>query len=186
MSKFFLKSSLAVGLGLATLAAADKPATQAVKGSAVKGSAVTISGCVITDKQNSFVLTHVEEISGPRSPVSTPVLGATGMEGGGAEVIYWLSQDSVKLMRGHLGHKVQVTGTITDLSTGTVRVKEEPGKPGPDTKIEVAARGKEAHGKTDTPVEAGTAPVAKSDETKTLPVRRVKVDTVKLLATTCP
>lgn len=182
MSKFFSMSSLALGLGLATLAAAEQPKTEAVK-----GSAVTISGCVITDKENSFVLTHVEEIAGPRSPASTAVLGATGVEGGGPELIYWLSQDSVKLMRGHLGHKVQVTGTITDLSKGTVKVKQEPEKPEPNTKIEIEARGKEAHGKTDTPAAAGLPPApTKTEETKTLPVRRVKVDTVKLLATTCP
>jgi len=181
MSKFFLKSSLALGLGLATLAAAEQPSTESVK-----GSAVTISGCVVSDKTNSFVLTHVEEISGPRSPVSSPVLGANGVEGGGPALIYWLSHESVPLMRGHVGHKVQVTGTITDLSTGTVRIKQEPGKPGPDNKITVEARGKEASAKTETSVKAGPAPVGKSDETKTLPVRRVKVDTVKVLATTCP
>ena len=97
----------------------------------------------------------------------------------------WLSHDSVKLMRGHLGHKVEVTGVITDLSTGTVRLKQEPGKPGPDndTKIEVNARDKEATGKTDLPV--GSAPITKSDKTTTLPVRRVKVDTVKMIAATC-
>jgi hypothetical protein len=181
MSKFFLTSSLALGLGLGTLAAAEEPKTDAVK-----GSPVTISGCVVSDKTHSFVLTHVEEISGPRSAASTPVLGETGMERSGGDLVYWLSHDSVKLMRGHLGHKVQVTGTITDVSTGTVRLKQEPGKPGPDNKIEVAARGKEATAKTDTPVKPGPPPAGKSDETKTVPVRRVKVDTVKMLAETCP
>src|SRR5207247_10052847 len=100
--------------------------------------------------------------------------------------IYLLSHESVPLMRGHLGHKVQVTGTITDLSSGTVRIKQEPGKPGPDNKITVEARGKEASAKTETSVKAGPAPVGKSDEEKNLPVRRVKVDTVKVLSTTCP
>ncbi len=183
MNKFFL-GSLALGLGLATVAVAEGPSNDSVK-----GAAVTISGCVATDKENSFVLTHVQEISGPRSTTgSSPTTGAmTGMKGGGpSEVIYWLSEDSVKLMRGHLGHKVQVTGIITDLSTGTVRVKQEPGKPGPhnDNKVEVAARDKEATAETDKPVSSG--PVAKSDQTQTLPVRRVKVDTVKVVAATCP
>jgi hypothetical protein len=178
MSKSFITGSLALGLGLATLATAEEPN--------VKGSAVTISGCVITDKENSFVLTHVQEIAGPRSRTSDAELGATGVQGGGPEVIYWLSQDSVKLMRGHLNHKVEVTGVITDLSTGTVRVKQEPGKEGRDNKVEVAARGKEATGKTEMPVKPGPPAVTKADETKTLPVRRVKVDTVKMISTTCP
>ena len=185
MSKSYL-SSLALGLGLATVAVAEAPSKDK---DSVKGAAVTISGCVVTDKENSFVLSHVEEVSGPNSPkASSPTAAAmTGMKGGGpSEVIYWLSEDSVKLMRGHVGHKVQVTGVITDLSTGTVRVKQEPGKPGPDNdnKIEVTARGKESTGKTDKPL--GSGPAVKSDETQTLPVRRVKVDTVKMLAATCP
>jgi hypothetical protein len=89
-------------------------------------------------------------------------------------------------MRGHLGHKVEVSGTITDLSTGTVRIKQEPGKPGPDNKIEVEARGKEAEAKTDMPVKPAPESITKSDEKNTLPVRRVKVATVKMLAATCP
>jgi hypothetical protein len=180
MSKFFLTSGLALAVGLGTLAAAEEPKTDAVK-----GSAVTITGCVVSDKTDSFVLTHVQEISGPKSAATTPVLGETGMEKTG-DLVYWLSHDSVKLMRGHLGHKVQVTGVITDLSTGTVRLKEEPGKPGPDNKIKIEARGKEASAKTDMPVTAGPAPAGKTDEKKTVPVRRVKVDTVKMLAETCP
>ena len=130
----------------------------------------------------------MEEISGPRAPVSTATPAATiaAPEAAANEVIYWLSHDSVKLMRGHLGHKVQVTGIITDVSTGTVRTTQEPGKSGPDNTIKVAARGKDATAKTDTPVGSGPASLTKSDETKTLPVRRVKVDTVKMLAATCP
>jgi hypothetical protein len=152
----------------------------------VKGAAVTISGCVISDKTHSFVLTHVQEISGPRSTVSSPVLDEKGLQGGAPELIYWLSHDSVPLMRGHLGHKVEVTGKITDVSTGSVEIKEEPGKPGPDNKVKVEARGKEASAKTDTAVKEGPAPTVKTDEKKTLPVRRVKVDTVKMVSATCP
>ena len=124
------------------------------------------------------------------APGSRPTTGAmSGMKDGGPSnnVIYWLSHDSVSLMRGHLGHKVEVKGVITDLSTGTLRVKQDPGKPGPnnDNKIEVNARGKEATGKTDKPVGAGPDAGVKSDTTTTLPVRRVKVDTVKMISATC-
>jgi len=177
MSRIFLTGGLVLAAGLAG-AGADDPS--------VKGAAVTISGCVITDKENSFVLTHVQELAGPRSTVTPAVLGAKGMEGGGPEVIYWLSQDSVKLMRGHVNHKVEVTGTITDLSTGSVRVRQDPGREGRDNKVEVAARGKEATGKTEQPVTDGPQPATKTVETKVLPVRRVKVETVKMIAATCP
>lgn len=185
MSNIYL-SSLAVGLTLASAALAQEPAKDGVK-----GASVTLIGCVVTDKEDSFVLTQVKEISGvPTAQGTNPTPGAmSGMKDGGpaGDVIYWLSHDSVKLMRGHLGHKVEVTGVITDLSTGTVRIKQEPGKPGPDndTKIEVNARGKEASGKTEEPVGSGPDSLVKSDKTQTLPVRRVKVDTVKLVSATC-
>jgi hypothetical protein len=173
-------SGLAISLGFSTAVIAQDT---------VKGSSVTISGCVATDKENSFVLTHVEEISALRSTTSSATPAAmSGMKGGGpSEVIYWLSEDSVKLMRGHLGHKVEVTGIITDLSTGTLRVKQEPGKPGEnnDNKIEISARDKESTVKTDKPVASGPGALVKTDVTQTLPVRRVKVDTVKMIAATC-
>ena len=180
MKSQFLLSSLAMGLGLVTAAAAQEPAKESVK-----GKNVTISGCVVTDKEDSFVLTHVQELTGPSTTVPSATLdGMAGLKGGTPGVIYWLSKDSVKLMRGHVGHKVQVMGEITDLSTGTVRVQQDPGKDGPDNKVEVAARDKDASGTTDQPVVTG--PTGKTDTTQSLPVRRIKVDTVKMLAPTCP
>lgn len=179
MKNQFLLSSLA--MGLATVAAAQEPAKESVK-----GKNVTISGCVMTDKEQSFVLTHVQEVAGPSTTAPSATLdGMAGLKGGTPGVIYWLSSDSVKLMRGHVGHKVQVMGEITDLSTGTVRVQQDPGKDGPDNKVEVAARDKDSSGATDKPVVSGP-PNGKTDTTQTLPVRRIKVDTVKLLSTTCP
>ena len=180
-NKLFLSSVVLGVAGLTTAAIAQNPADEEAK-----GSPVTISGCVATDKENSFVLTHVSELAGPRSTSTAPTLGAmTGVQGGGQEIIYWLSHDSVKLMRGHLGHKVEVTGTITDVTTGTLRVKQEPGKQGPDNKVVVKAEGKEATAETDRPVGPGSAPAMKSDQKQTLPVRRVKVDTVKMVSETC-
>ncbi len=180
MSRFLL-SGLAMGLGLATVSVAQDSGKESVK-----GALVTINGCVMTDKEDSFVLTHVEEISGPTSTGPNATLDAmAGLKGGAPGVIYWLSTDSVKLMRGHVGHKVQVTGTITDLSTGTVKVKQEPGKDGPDNTVKVEARAKEASGATDQPVVTGPKSTVKTEDTQNLPVRRVKVDAVKMLAPTC-
>jgi hypothetical protein len=155
----------------------------------MKGSVVTITGCVAGSDSDSFVLTHVQKLSPDGAPIANgPVFGANGMESGPGEVIYWLSHDSVKKMRGHVGHRVEVMGTVTDLSMGTVDVTKEPGKPGPDNKVEVAARGKEASAQTDRPVEPGPppAPGTKIEEKKTLPTYRVEVETVKMIATTCP
>lgn len=177
MKKLFL-GSLVLGLAASVGAAEQNRA-------AVEGSPVTISGCVAASDSDSFVLTHVQKAGEPGSGAA---LGATGMESGSAEVIYWLSKDSVKKMRGHVGHKVEVTGTITDVSTGTVQVKQEPGKAGPDNKVEVDARGKDASAKTDRPVEPGPKPPQgmKTEVNKTLPVHRIDVATVKMIAATCP
>jgi hypothetical protein len=181
-----LPTSLAMSLGFATLAAA-----QPVDDS-VKGMNVTLSGCVATDKEDSFILTHVSEVSGPKTPVSTPTtltIGAmSGVTGGGNETVYWLSSDSVKLMRGHVGHKVQVTGVITEVTMGTLRIKQDPGKPGAnnDNKVEVEKGDKKAGGETEAPVKPGPTPLVKTDEKQSLPVRRVKVDSFKVLAPTCP
>jgi hypothetical protein len=154
----------------------------------VEGSPVTITGCVAASDSDSFVLTHVQKAGDPAAMTTGAVLGANGMEPASGEVIYWLSKDSIKKMRGHVGHKVEVTGTITDVSTGTVQVKQQPGKEGPDNKVEVDARGKDASAKTDRPVEPGMAPPpgTKMEEKRTLPVHRVDVDTVRMVAATCP
>lgn len=180
MTKVFLYS-LALALA-ATAGAAEQ------QRSGLAGSPITITGCVADSDSGSFVLTHVQRASEPGNPNTGAVLGASGMEEASGEVIYWLSSGSVKRMRGHVGHKVEVTGTITDVSMGTVKINQEPGKPGPDNKVEVYARGKNASGETDKPVEPGP-PLRKgmkTDETKKLPVHRVEVATVKMIAPTCP
>jgi hypothetical protein len=183
MNKFLAGSTVVLGLIVATVGVAADPRSEEVK-----GSAVTITGCVAGSDSDSFVLTHVQRISPPGAPTTQAALGANGMTGGEAEVIYWLSKDSIKKMRGHVGQKVEVAGTITDVSRGTVDVKQHPGKSGPDNKVEVDARGKSASAKTDRPVEPGPAPApgTRTEEKKTLPVHRIDVDTVKMIATTCP
>jgi len=180
MNKFLL-SGLALALGVTNVAAApgaDKDA--------VKGSTVTIAGCVVSNKDSSFVLTNVEEVAGPVSTAPNATLnGMSGLKGGAPGALYWLSDDSVKMMREHVGHKVQVTGTITDVSSGTLLVKQEPGKEGPDNTVKVEARDKEATVKTDQPVVTGPPATVKTEDKQTLPVRRVKVDTVTMLAPAC-
>jgi len=179
MTKKILLNSLAMSVGIVGIASAQDAGTDSVK-----GMTATIQGCVVDGKDGSYVLTHVVETSGLGTPATDPTLKAmSGASGGGQEAIYWLSSDSAKLIKEHVGHKVEVTGVVTKESTGKVRVKQEPGK---ETKVEVEARGKEASAKTDKPVKPEPATTTKSDETRSLPVRRVKVDTVKMLASTCP
>jgi hypothetical protein len=172
-----------LAFGLAALAGANEPDPT------MKGSVVTITGCVAGSDSDSFVLTHVQKVSPEGAPIATGAsLGAHGMEGGADEVIYWLSKDSVKKMRGLAGQQVEVMGTVTDVSMGTVKVRQEPGKDGRDNKVEVDARGKDASAKTEKAVEPGPPVPAgmKVKETKTLPTYRIQVDTVRTIATNCP
>ncbi len=186
MSKF-LSGGLALGLGFGVMAGAQEANKEK---DSVVGAKVKLTACVMTDKENSFILTHVDEIYGPKSSTSTPTpMAMSGMKDGGPnEVIYWLSSDSVKKMRGHVGHRVEVMGQITEVTMGTIRTVEYLQKPGADndTKIEIDAQGKESDAKTDRPVDTGPLPTEKSDETQKLPVRRVKVKSIKVLSKTCP
>lgn len=179
--KNILLSGVALSLGLTGVASAQETSNSVV------GSMMTITGCVVTDKENSFVLTHVEEISGPRSTSPNPTIeGMAGVKAGVPGVIYWLSSESVKMMRGHLGHKVEATGKITDLSEGTIKTKQEPGKDGPDNTVKIEAREKDSTAHTDEPVVAGPPATVKTEATRTMPVRRIKVDSVKMVAKVCP
>jgi hypothetical protein len=72
------------------------------------------------------------------------------------------------------------------VSDGTIKVKQEPGKVGPDNTVKIEAREKDATAKTDQPVVAGPPATVKTEATRALPVRRIKVDTVKMVANVCP
>jgi hypothetical protein len=134
-----MKNLLALGglvLGFAAFAGAAEPDPT------MKGSALTLTGCVVASDSDSFVLSHVQKVAPDGAPIPNgQVLGAHGMECGPEEVIYWLSKDSVKKMQGLAGHQVEVTGVVTDVSVGTVKVRQEPGKDGRDNKVDGTAGG---------------------------------------------
>jgi hypothetical protein len=184
-----LGGALALAVVCAGTAAAQAPAPMPMAG---KGEAVTITGCVLAGtKENSVVLTHVIEGAAAKE---TPQmwLGAEGMvtpDGASQQqVIYWLNHESIKKMREHIGHRVEIKGEVTDVSTGTVKVDKEPGKDGRDNKVTVDGRGKEAKAKTEGDVGAGptTAVGEHKVETTTMPLHRIKVDSVRMVAATCP
>jgi hypothetical protein len=122
---------------------------------------VTIRGCLLAGtRPDTFVLKDV-----------------TDSAGRAADVIYWLS--STRGLKDHVGHTVEVTGPVVSVSTGEVEVKTDPSKT-PDTTIEVKARGKEAKA-TDADASLDT----KTKEERTLPVHRIKVRSVRMVAETC-
>src|SRR5687768_530872 len=92
---------------------------------------VTITGCLLKGNNEGYVMTNVAEISGAGMP---------------RRVIYWLS--GAKNLNDHVGHKIEVSGTIKPTEGGEVEVKpdvkglrETP--PGGETSIQVEARGRE-------------------------------------------
>ena len=135
MEGYVVGGALALALACGGVATAAEPL-------AGKGDAVTITGCVLAGTQDgSVVLTHVSEAAaggGPREAW----LGAEGMAepGGAQQVAYWLNHDSVKKVREHIGHRVEIKGHVSDVSQGNVTVDREPGKDGRDNKVTVEAR----------------------------------------------
>jgi hypothetical protein len=74
----------------------------------VKGSSIAIEGCVTAgQKSDTFVLGTVKEI--PGQPIET-----------GKRRVYWVAR---KHLRGHVGHVVQLTGRVDNVSTHELEVK---------------------------------------------------------------
>jgi hypothetical protein len=124
---------------------------------------VTITGCLLAGtRPDTFVLKNV-----------------TDSAGRAADVIYWLS--STRGLKDHVGHTIEVTGPVVSVSEGELEVTSDPSQT-PNTTIAVDARGKEAKAKT---TDEGAAPGTKTKEQKTMPVHRIKVQSVRTLAPMC-
>ena len=104
----------------------------------------------------------------------------TDSAGRAADVIYWLS--TTRGLKDHVGQTVEVTGPVVAVSEGELEVKTDPAK-SPDTTIQVKARGKEAKARTEEDAAIGSD--TKTKEERTLPVHRIKVRSVRMVAPTC-
>jgi hypothetical protein len=81
-----------------------------------------------------------------------------------------------------VGQTIEVTGPVVAVSEGELEVKTNPAK-SPDTSIQVKARGKEAKARTTTD---DTGAEGRIKEERTMPVHRIKVRSVRMVAPTCP
>ena len=125
---------------------------------------ITITGCLLAGtRPDTFVLKNV-----------------TDSAGRAADVIYWLS--TTRGLKDHVGQTVEVTGPVVAVSEGELEVKTDPAK-SPDTTIQVKARGKEAKARTEEDAAIGSD--TKTKEERTLPVHRIKVRSVRMVAPTC-
>jgi hypothetical protein len=122
---------------------------------------ISIRGCLLAGtRSDTFVLNNVT------ASVVEPY-----------EVIYWLS--TTRGLKDHVGETIEVTGPVVDVSQGELNVQTDPAK-SPDTSIEVKARGKEATALTD-----GDVGTKKTKEERTMPVHRIKVQSIRMVSETC-
>ena len=112
-------------------------------------------------RPDTFVLKNVTDSAG-RSP----------------DVIYWLS--TTRGLKDHVGQTIEVTGPVVAISEGELEMKTNPAK-SPDTTIQVKARGKEAKAKTTD----DTGAAGRTKEERTMPVHRIKVRSLRMVAPTC-
>ena len=133
------------------------------------GSKVTLNTCVEKgEKADSFVMTHV---------MATPAHAQSH-----GRVIYWLN--SVKPLRSHVGHQVQVMGTITDVDQEELEVKlGEDGKGGWAVEVE----GPAGRPVIATPAQLGVSTAGRQsgqNDIKTTVVK-VKIDSLSMVSATC-
>jgi hypothetical protein len=128
---------------------------------------VTITGCVQRGSGRTYVLTNIEETS---PQVQSP-----------ATDIYWLT--STKGLRQQVGHKVQVTGLVSEKDdagkTGKVKVKTSGNG---EEKIAVEATGNKAEATVEAPV--GTSGEKTRSEVSR-PVHTLHVRSIAMLASSC-
>ena len=148
-----------------------KPADQQMKG----GKQITVTGCVQRETDyraaqdkgrggvagtgigaaDEFVLTNA--VSGGGGGAAAPSAGASQ----GAGMAYELTGENEKLAKGHVGHRVEITGMLKEAETGPA--------------------GKPTGGAT-----AGTPPGGVDVLSKDLRLRELEVTALKMVSADCP
>jgi hypothetical protein len=129
-------------------------------------TSVTITGCVQQgDTSNTYVLTNLAETS-PRA--QNP-----------AHDIYWLT--STTGLHAQVGHKVQVTGLVSEDAGQTGKIKVKTAANGDET-LAIEASGKKAEIKVDAP-DGVSGEKSKSEVSK--PAHTMHVQSIKMLAPSC-
>ena len=133
--------------------------------------AVTITGCLLKGDKGGYVMTNVAEISGAGMPL---------------RVIYWLS--GAKNLSDHVGHKIEVSGTIRPTEGGEVEVDPAKRSSQVGISIQVEARGRNIETTTTDPakVPQGGKPDGKTEKEIKMPAYKLKVKDIRMLSATCP
>jgi hypothetical protein len=155
---------------------------------------ITLTGCVEAGKEaNTFILTHVVKsdsaakttaalpqpsVENPTAtpPIATPApTGTSGSDADANAAIYWL--DPPDKLKGHVGHKVSVSGTLDD---DMDKAKIQSG----DDKVKIEAE----RGSRKVEAKEGTAAAADAQAAKTgdkQPSYKVNVKSVTMISNSC-
>ena len=113
---------------------------------------------------------------------SKEVAKVVGTSGGGVPIFYWLNDDDD--LSKHVGQSVELTGEVDDdFEQGEIKFERK----GDFTEIEFEVDGKEVKARVPTVmlVNADDKDSNKDDRKYNIVVRKVDVDDVKMLSTTC-
>jgi hypothetical protein len=177
------RMSFAAAIAFASALSAISATAQSVAAAAPQQDKkdVTLTGCVVKG-DGGYVLSDVspENTAAATAGTSTPPPAGAVAPG---RVLYWLKDDDD--LAEHAGHKVEVKGEIEgDIEKGMISAEREGGlvelefKIDGDKKVTVKV--------PDVPASVGTAgAVGDKEKDFAFVVRKIDVDSVKMLASTC-
>ena len=184
MKKMGLVASIGMAMALhATSATSQSVATATPQPSNGDNKEVTITGCVVKGDVG-YVLTNVAQETAAAAVAagtpSTPQPAGTVMPG---RVIYWLEDDDD--LAKHAGQKVEVRGELEgDATTGKISAEREGGLV--ELEFKVAGEKKVTVLVPSVPPTVGTSgSVGDKERDIAYIVRKIDVDSVKMLMSTC-
>ena len=130
-----------------------------------KGATVTLQGCVVeAEKKGTFVMNNVREW-----PLATTDMGKHGKR------MYWI--EKTDKLKGHVGHTIQVTGKITDVTKSEMEFKDG------GFKVEIEGPGRDVV----TPAaNAGVNPQTRPNKDDiSITLLKLAIDDVKMVSSNC-
>jgi hypothetical protein len=161
-----LLSATVLSLAMAAAANVSASATQdADHKKFEKGSTVTLQGCVVeAEQKDTFVMKNVREW-----PIAATDMGKHGKR------MYWI--EKTDKLKGHVGHTIQVTGKITDVTKSEMEFKDG------GFKVEIEGPGRDVI----TPAANAGVNVQNRPNTDDIPITLLKlqINDVKMVADAC-
>jgi hypothetical protein len=174
MKRMALAAMLAFGVVGAVLWPAISPGVSAAE-------AVKLTGCLVggQDDDDGYLLTNVGSVASTQPTGGTVAPGPVGTSGATAAIFYWLEDDDE--LAPHVGHRIEVDGDLAgDLQEGEIEIK-------PDdkwTELKIESDGRDLTARVPESLFLVSAKPG-DDQKVTVLVRKVDVNSVRMLAATC-